>query len=253
MLRSRSFTSFPVMGGYVASSPGNGLIIPADGLMETGEPGSVIPYPLGMRTMFRKIALCAMLVLILAPAAVMAAGQQGQAQGVGNQAGNGLQVQQEIASETMAQEKFQYGQGQGVKSASQNGDASMVQTRSCDQTCDQDQARIQNMTRDQVRLNADSAPANENQGAGSNGDTSMLQTRTRDQTYEQDQARIQNMTRDQVRLGSDSVQQQDGLADSVQSRFGLTKGNGQNILTSFADQLGARFRHAMELFPTPAQ
>ena len=193
------------MGGYVASSPGKGLIIPADGLMETGEPGSVIPPPPGMRTMFRKIALCAMLVLILAPGAVMAAGQQGQAQGVGNQAGNGLQVQQEIAGDTMAQEKFQYGQGQGVKSASQNGDARMVQTRSCDQTCDQDQARIQNMTRDQVRL------------------------------------------------GSDSVQQQDGLADSVQSRFGLTKGNGQNILTSFADQLGARLRHAMGLFPTPGQ
>jgi hypothetical protein len=112
---------------------------------------------------------------------------------------------------------------------------------------------VRNMTRDQVRLNADAAPANENQGAGSNGDTSMLQTRTRDQTYEQDQARIQNMTRDQVRLGSDSVQQQDGLADSVQSRFGLTKGNGQNILTSFADQLGSRFRLAMGLFPTPGQ
>jgi hypothetical protein len=103
----------------------------------------------------------------------------------------------------MAQEKFQYGQDQGVKSASQNGDAS------------------------------------------------MLQTRTRDQTYEQDPARIQNMTRDQVRLGSDSVQQQDELADSVQSRFGLTKGNGQNILTSIADQLGSRFRNAMGLFPTP--
>jgi hypothetical protein len=186
-----------------------------------------------------------MLVLILAPAAVMAAGQQGQAQGIGNEAGNCLHVQQQIASETMAQEKYQYGQGQGVKSASQNGDASMLQTRSCDQFCEQDQDRARNMTRDQIWLNTDAGPANENQGAGSNGDTSMLQTRTRDQTCEQDQARVQNMTRDQVRLGSDSVQQQDGSADSVQSRFGLTKGNGQNILTSFADQLGARFRHAL--------
>jgi hypothetical protein len=186
-----------------------------------------------------------MLVLILAPAAVMAAGQQGQAQGIGNEAGNGLHVQQKTASETMTQEKFQYGQGQGVKSASQNGDALMNQTRSCDQACEKDQARVRNMTREQIRLNADAGPAIENQGAGSNGDTSMLQTRTRDQTCEQDQDRVQNMTRDQVRLGSDSVQQQDGSADSVQSRFGLTKGNGQNILTSFADQLGARFRHAL--------
>jgi hypothetical protein len=180
----------------------------------------------------------------------MAAGQQGQAQGIGNEAGNGLHVQQQIASETMAQEKFQYGQGQGVKNASQNGDVLMNQTRSCDQTREQDQARIQNMTRDQVRLNADAGPASENQRAGSNGDARMLQTRSCDQSCEQDQIRIQNMTRDQVRLGSDSVQQQDGSSGSVQNRFGLTKGNGQNVLTSFADQLGARFRYAMGLVHT---
>jgi hypothetical protein len=173
--------------------------------------------------MFRKIALCTMLVLILAPAAVMAAGQQGQAQGIGNEAGNCLHVQQQIASETMVQEKFQHGQGQGIKSALQNGDADTLQTRSCDQSCEQDQARVRNMTRDQIRLNADGSPANENQGAGLNGDTSM------------------------------PVHQQDGSADSVQSRFGFTKGNGQNILTSFADQTGFQFRHAMGLFPTPGQ
>jgi hypothetical protein len=183
----------------------------------------------------------------------MAAGQQGQAQGIGNEAGNGLHVQQQIANETMAQEKYQYGQSQGVKSALQNGDASMLQTRSCDQSCEQDQDRVRNMTRDQIRLNADAGPASENQGAGSNGDTSMLQTRTRDQTCEQDQTGVQNMTRDQVRLGSDSVQQQDGSGDSVQSRFGLTKGNGQNILTSFASQLSFQFRHAMGLVQTTGQ
>ncbi len=92
--------------------------------------------------------------------------------------------------------------------------------------------------------------ASENQGAGSNGDAQMLQTRSCDQACEQDQARVQNMTRDQIRLGSDSVQQQDGSAESVQNRFGLTKGNGQNILTSFADQIGAQFRHAMGLVHT---
>jgi len=146
-----------------------------------------------------------MLVLILAPAAVMAAGQQGQAQGIGNEAGNGLHVQQKTASETMTQEKFQYGQGQGVKSASQNGDALMNQTRSCDQAC------------------------------------------------EKDQARVQNMTRDQVQLGSDSVQQQDGSSESVQNRFGLTMGNGQNFFASFADQMGARFRHAGGMFRTLEQ
>ena len=202
--------------------------------------------------MFKKIALCAMLVLILAPATVMAAGQQGQAQGIGNEAGNCLNVQHQIA-DTTAREKFQNGQGQGVGSASQNGDVRMLQTRSCDQACEQDQAGAQNMTRDQVRLGSESGLAGENQGAGSNGDARMLQTRSCDQTCEQDQAMVRNMTRDQIRLGSDSVQQQDGSDDSVQNRFGPTKGNGQYILASFADQLGAQFRNVGGMFRTLGQ
>ena len=193
------------MGGYVADCSRKGLITPADGLMETGEPGPVVPRPPGMRTMFKKIALCAMLVLILAPVSVMAAGQQGQAQGIGNEAGNCLHVQQKIASDTAAQEKSQNGQGQSSGSADRNGDVRMLQTRSHDQTGDQDQARAQNMTRDQVRL------------------------------------------------GSDSVQQQNGSADSVQNRFGPTKGNGQNIFASFADQLGAQFRNVGGMFRTLGQ
>ncbi len=155
--------------------------------------------------MFKKIALCAMLVLILAPVSVMAAGQQGQAQGIGNEAGNCLHVQQKTASDTATQEKSQNGQGQSSGSADRNGDVRMLQTRSHDQTGDQDQARAQNMTRDQVQL------------------------------------------------GSDSVQQQNGSADSVQNRFGPTKGNGQNIFASFADQLGAQFRNAGGMFRTLGQ
>ena len=150
--------------------------------------------------MFKKIALCAMLVLILAPASVMAAGQQGQAQGIGNEAGNCLNVQQQTASDTAAQGESRNGQGQSSQSASRNGDTLMLQTRTCDQTC------------------------------------------------EQDQTMIRNMTRDQIRLGSDSVQQQDGSAESVQSRFGLTRGNGQNILAGFADQLGFQFRNVGGIF-----
>jgi len=147
--------------------------------------------------MFKKIALCAMLVLILAPASVMAAGQQGQAQGIGNEAGNCLNVQHQITSDTTAQENSRNGQGQGAGSASQNGDVRMLQTRSCDLSCDQDQAREQNMTRDQVRLNADSGLAGESQGAGSSGDARMLQTRSGDQAGDQDQSMAKNMTRDQ--------------------------------------------------------
>ena len=203
--------------------------------------------------MFKKIALCAMLVLILAPAAVMAAGQQGQAQGIGNEAGNCLNVQHQITGDTTAQEKFQNGQGQGSGSGTQNGDARMLQTRSCDKACEQDQAMVRNMTRDQIRLGSESGLAGESQGAGSNGDAQMLQTRSCDKTCEQDQAMVRNMTHDQVRLGSDSVRQQDGTADSVQNRFGLTKGNGQNILASFADQLGAQFRYMGGIFQTLGQ
>jgi len=194
-----------------------------------------------------------MLVLLLAPAAVMAAGQQGQAQGIGNEAGNCLNVQHQMAGTATAQEKFQNGQAQGSRSAMQNGDARMLQNRSCDQTCDQDQAMVRNMTRDQIRLGSDSGLAGKNQGAGPNGEGLMLQNRSCNQDCDQDQAMVRNMTRDQIRLGSDSTQLQNGTAESVQNRFGITKGNGQNILASFADQLGAQFRHMGGIFQTLGQ
>ncbi len=215
--------------------------------MAPGEPGSVDPHPPGMKTMFKKIALCAMLVLILAPSAVMAAGQQGQGQGIGNEAGNCLNVQHQMADTATAQEKFQNGQGQGSGSAIQNGDARMLQNRSCDQACDQDQDMVRNMTRDQIRLNSESGLAGKNQEAG-NGAGQMLQNRSCNQDCEKDQDMVRNMTRDQIRLNSDSVQQQNGTADSVQTRFGITKGNGQDILARFGDQLGAQFRHMGGIF-----
>jgi len=170
--------------------------------------------------MFKKIALCAMLVLILAPAAVMAAGPQVQAPGIGKEAGSCLQVQHQMTSDTTGQEKFQNSQGQGSGIASRNGDVQMLRTRSCDQTCEQDQAMVRNMTRDQIRLGSGSDPAGEHQGTGSNGgDCSALQ-------------------------------QQDGSGDPVQNRFGLSKGNGQNIVAGFADQLGVHFRNAGGIFRT---
>jgi hypothetical protein len=129
----------------------------------------------------------------------------------------------------------------------------MLQTRSCDKVCEQDQDRIRNMTRDQIRLNADVGRASENQGTGSNGDAKMLQTRSCDKACEQDQDRVRNMTRNQIQLGSDPIQQQDGSSESVQNRFGLTKGNGQNILTSFTDQIGFQFRNMARTFQSPGQ
>ena len=146
-----------------------------------------------------------MLVLFLAPATVMAAGQQGLEQGISNKAGNCLDVQHQTAAGIMAQEKFQNGQGQGSGNAMQNGDTDMLRNRSCDQDCEKDQSMLRNMTRDQIRLN------------------------------------------------SESVQQQNGTTESVQNRFGITKGNGQNILASFADQLGAQFRHMGGIFQAQGQ
>ena len=203
--------------------------------------------------MFKKIALCAMLVLFLAPATVMAAGQQGLEQGISNKAGNCLDVQHQTAAGIMAQEKFQNGQGQGSGNAMQNGDTDMLRNRSCDQDCEKDQSMLRNMTRDQIRLNSESGLAGKNQGAGPNGDGQMLQNRSCDQDCEKDQSMLRNMTREQIRLNSDSVQQQNGTTESVQNRFGITKGNGQNILASFADQLGAQFRHMGGIFQAQGQ
>jgi hypothetical protein len=216
------------MAGYVAYRTGNGLITPANGLMETGEQESVAFTRPGMKAMFKKIALCAMLILILAPASVMAAGQQEQAQGIGKDAGNSLNVQHQIAVETKAQEKFQNGQGEGNGAAFRNGDIQMLQNHSCDQNCDQDQDMVRNMTRDQ------------------------------------DQDMVRNMTRDQIHLGSDSssagenrgaglnggktLQKQDGSAESLQNQVGLTEENGQGILAGFAEQLHARFRYVGGIF-----
>jgi hypothetical protein len=88
---------------------------------------------------------------------------------------------------------------------------------------------------------------------GSNGDARMLQNRSCDQGCDQDQAMVRNMTRDQIRLDSGSVQQQDVTAGSAQNRSGHANGNGQNILASFVDQLGAQFRYMGGILQTLGQ
>ena len=174
--------------------------------------------------MFKKIALCAMLVLILAPASVMAAGQQGQGQCIGNEAGSCLHAQHRMAGDATVQEKFQDGPGQGSGNAYRNGDVQMLRTRSCDQTGEQDHAMVQNMTRNQIRSGSDSVLAGESRGAGSNGGNCSGNCST--------------------------LQKQGGLSDSVQNRYGLSMGNGQNALTSSAGQPGNQGRSAGEISPT---
>jgi len=185
--------------------------------------------------MLKKIALCAMLVLILVPASVMAAGMQGQASGMGKGSGSGMQSQ--ATTDSTAGEQLINSHGQGSAGASGSGNAGM--SGSCNGTCDQDQVR--NMTR--------------------------IQDQDRIRTMTADQDQIQNMTRSQLRLGFESVlagegqgaglcagtgdgnctgQQQDGQAAQLQyqfagkhqAKFGLTTVNGQAILASAADAAG---------------
>lgn len=109
-----------------------------------------------MRKMF---VLCTVLVLILVPACVMAAGPQGQASGVDGGTGGSSQAQQ-AASGTA---------GQGRFGAFQNGDAKMLQIRSCNQTCDQDCDMIRNMVQNQTRMGYAAAGAGECPGTGLRG------------------------------------------------------------------------------------
>lgn len=193
--------------------------------------------------MFKKIALCAMLVLILVPASVLAAGMQGQASGTGRGAGSGMQSQSQAAIDSTTGEQLVNSHGQGSAGASGSGNARMSGASSCNGTCDQDMVRnmtrsqdhdrirnmtqdqdmIQDMTRSQLRPGFESVPAGEGQGAGlcaANGD------------------------------GNCTGQQQDGQASQLQyqfaekhqAKFGLINVNGQNILASAADAARDRDR-----------
>jgi hypothetical protein len=193
-----------------------------------------------MNTMLKKIALCAMLVLILVPASVMAAGIQGQAPGMGKGAGSGMQSQ--AAIDSTAGEQLVSSHGQGSAGASRGGDAQMLRAGACNGTCDQDMVRDMTRSQDQDRI--------------------------RNMTSDQDM--IQGMTRN--RIGYESVlaggspgaglcagngdgsctglQQQDGqvsrlqypFAEKHQAKFGLVNVNGRNILASVADAAGDQDR-----------
>ena len=137
--------------------------------------------------MFKKIALCAMLVLFLAPATVMAAGQQGQAQGIGTEAGNCLNVQHQIAGGTWPRKNSRMARARQVEMQCRTATPICSGTVPATRTAIRTRTWLRNMTRDQIRLNSESGPAGERQGAGSNGDGQMLQNRSCDQDCDQDQ------------------------------------------------------------------
>jgi hypothetical protein len=208
--------------------------------METGAPGINRPGPAypGMNKMFKKIALCAMLVLILIPASVMAAGMQGQGSGSANGAGSGMQSQSQTAMDSSSGEQSINSHGQGSGTASGSGGAQMARSGSCNGTCDQDMIRnmtqdmirnmtqdmIQNMTRSQLRLGYESVLAGEGQGAGAgagNGSGNGSGVLQQEGQIIQLQYQSSNMNR---------------------AQFGLTNVNGQLILATAADASGDRDR-----------
>lgn len=109
--------------------------------------------------MLKKIALCAMLVLVIVPASVMAAGQ-------GGQAGSGMQAQAKMAGDTMAQIQSQGSNGQGSLTASQNGDTQMLRIRLYNQTCEQDCDMVRNMTKSQIQNGYTASVSGESPGTG---------------------------------------------------------------------------------------
>jgi hypothetical protein len=212
--------------------------------METGAPGINRPGPAypGMNKMFKKIALCAMLVLILIPASVMAAGMQGQGSGSANGAGSGMQSQSQTAMDSSSGEQSINSHGQGSGTASGSGGVQMARSGSCNGTCDQDMIRnmtrsqdqdmirnmtqdmIQNMTRSQLRLGYESVLAGEGQGAGAgagNGSGNGSGVLQQEGQIIQLQYQSSNMNR---------------------AQFGLTNVNGQLILATAADASGDRDR-----------
>jgi hypothetical protein len=86
--------------------------------------------------MLKKMALCAVLILILVPAFAMAAGLQGQ--GSDTAQGNGLQIQQQIANKVQKSNQLQ-----------NNGEDQMFQNRTCNQECDMSMVMAKNQS--QVR------------------------------------------------------------------------------------------------------
>ncbi len=176
--------------------------------------------------MFKKIALCAMLVLILIPASVMAAGMQGQGSGSSNGAGNGIQSQSQTAIDSSSGEQpiNTHGQRSGISSGS--GDAQMARSGSCNGTCDQDMIRnmTQDMTRSQLRFGYESVLVGEGQGAGAgagNGSGNRSGVLQQEGKISQLQYQFSNMNR---------------------AQFGLTNVNGKLILATTADASGDRDR-----------
>jgi hypothetical protein len=171
--------------------------------------------------MMKKIALCAVLILVLVPAFAMAAGPQGPGAGKSSSAGNGLQVQQMTTSETASQVQLRSCQQQGFGNSAENGNGQMLRNR----TCDQDREMLQNMIRNQTRNGLESGAGGTCQGAGFWNGTS---TRTDTGLLNQEDGQMN--------------QAQNRMLEQKRIQAGLASGNGQVSPSGSADQIRDRTR-----------
>jgi DNA-binding protein YbaB len=88
------------------------------------------------------------------------------AAGQGGQAGSGMQAQQKMSGDTMAQVQSQGSTGQGSVTASQNGATQMLRIRTYNQTCVQDCEMTQNMTKSQIQHGYAASLSGESPGTG---------------------------------------------------------------------------------------
>ena len=171
--------------------------------------------------MMKKIALCAVLILVLVPAFAMAAGQAGTGAGKGTSAGNGPQVQQMTTSETTSQVQLRSCQQQGFVNSAENGNGQMLRNR----TCDQDREMLQTMIRNQTRNRLESGAGGACQGAGFCQGTSA---RTDTGLLHQEDGQM--------------TQTQNRLLEQKRIQAGLASGNGQVSPAGSADQIRDRTR-----------
>jgi hypothetical protein len=126
------------------------LITPADFLMETGDPGlsgSGAAWSRRDKHMIKRIAVCAVLLLLIIPAFAMAAGQGAGESGKGASAGKGQQAQQQVSSGTCSQDQLRSCQQQGTGSSGNATSGQMLMVQNREQVRDMLKNMIENQTK----------------------------------------------------------------------------------------------------------
>jgi hypothetical protein len=147
------------------------LITPADFLMETGDPelsGSGPAWSRRDKHMIKRIAVCAVLLLLIIPAFALAAGHGAEESGKGASAGKGQQAEQGAAG-TCSQDQIRSCQQQGSAGSGNTTSGQMLKIQAREQVRDMLKNMIENQTK--------SGQGSVNSGAGQRqGSVSMQAT-----------------------------------------------------------------------------